>query len=207
MFPCIHRKREEERRREAEQQLSLAGPQHHQISLVQVGSERLPSAATELIGEIKDTKPKSHKHRKSSKVHRSQSHDRTEIKPKEPGKLMGHVILQIYSASVYVTILKFKHCFLLERMAETPDTSQLSALNLPMTPQSLNRSETKTDLCVSSAPEECLSRPERHSPAGSSRPGSARHTHPVHSRPRTSGRAPGWASFIIPCHMLGFFRL
>lgn len=97
MFPCIHRKREEERRREAEQQLSLAETQHHKTSLVQVDSGRLPLAASEPSGEIKDMKPK--KSRKSSKVHRSQSHDRTEKKkPKEPGESMGHIFLKMYSA-------------------------------------------------------------------------------------------------------------
>ncbi|XP_058232616.1 inversin isoform X2 [Hemibagrus wyckioides] len=157
------KKREEERRREAEQQLSLAGAQQPQISLVQVGSERPPLAATDLSGEIKDMKLKGHKHRKSSKAHRSQSHDRTEKKTKKPKEP--------------------------EHRAETPDTS---ALNLPMTSQCADRSDTRTDVCVSGVytSEECVTRPERHSPAGSSRPGSARHTHPAHSRPRTSGRTP-----------------
>lgn len=101
MFPCIYRKREEERRREAVQQLSLAEAQHPQISLVQVECERLPLATIELSKEIKDIKPKGHKHRKSSKAHRSQSHDRTEKKtkkPKEPGELIGHVTSTIYPA-------------------------------------------------------------------------------------------------------------
>ncbi|XP_060717251.1 inversin isoform X1 [Tachysurus vachellii] len=160
------KKREEERRREAEQQLSLAGEQHPKISLVQVGSERPPLASTELSGEMKDMKPKGYKHRKSSKALRSQSHDRTEKKTKKPKEP--------------------------EHRAETPDTSQLSALNLPITSQSTNSSDTRTDVCVSGVytSEECVARPERHSPAGSSRPGSARHTHPAHSRPRTSGRTP-----------------
>ncbi|KAF4075953.1 hypothetical protein AMELA_G00224880 [Ameiurus melas] len=150
------KKREEERRREAEQQLSLAGSQHHQILLVQVGSERLPSAATELIGEIKDTKPKSHKHRKSSKVYRSQLHDRTEIKPKES-----------------------------EHMAETPDTSQLSALNLPMTPQGR-------------APEECLSRPQRRSPAETSSKPESKTSHPaVASPPAAVGQSSSFVSVPI----------
>ncbi|KAK3515639.1 hypothetical protein QTP70_025326 [Hemibagrus guttatus] len=160
------KKREEERRREAVQQLSLAGAQQPQISLVQVGSERPPLAATELSGEIKDMKPKGHKHRKSSKAHRSQSHDRTEKKTKKPKEP--------------------------EHTAETPNTSQMSALNLSMTSQSADRSDTRADVCVRGVytSEDCVARPERHSPAGSSRPGSARHTHPIHSRPRTSGRTP-----------------
>ncbi|XP_053343434.1 inversin isoform X2 [Clarias gariepinus] len=154
------KKREEERRREAEHQLSLAEPQHRQISVVQVATERLPSAATEpAVGEIKDMKPKGHKHRKSSKAHHSQSHDRTEKKPKGP-----------------------------EHRAVSVDASQLR-----MTSQSPGRSDTRTDVCVSGvcAPEECVARPERHSPAGSSRPGSARQTHPnANARPMTSGRTP-----------------
>lgn len=83
-----------------------------------------------------------------------------------------------------------------EHRAETPDTS---ALNLPMTSQRADRSDTRTDVCVSGVytSEECVTRPERHSPAGSSRPGSARHTHPAHSRPRTSGRTPGQASELV----------
>lgn len=161
-------------------------------------------AATEPSGEIKDMKPKGHKPRKSSKAYRSQSHDRAEKKAREPGELTGHISLQIYIFSFvsikYLLSLKFLTGFLLEHRAEAPVMSQLSALNLPVTSQSPSRSDTRTEVCVSGvyAPEDGVSRPERHSPAGSSRPGSARHTHPTHSRPRTSGRTAGSASSIIP---------
>lgn len=100
MSLCIYRKREEERRREAEQQLSLAGA-HHQILLVQVASESFPLAASEPSGKIKDIKPKGHKHRKSSKVHRSQSRDRIEKKKaKEPGELMD----TYFSSNIYIEL-------------------------------------------------------------------------------------------------------
>ncbi|KAF7691897.1 hypothetical protein HF521_010864 [Silurus meridionalis] len=153
------KKREEERKREAEQQLLLAGA-HRQMTLVQVRSEKLPLAVTEL--EMKSMKPKGQKHQKSSKVYLSQSRDRTEKQPKES-----------------------------EHRAETLETSPVSTLNLPVIPQTLSRSETRTDVCVSGvhAPEKSVARTERHSPAGSSRPGSARQTHPVHLRPRTSGHS------------------
>ncbi|TSK20229.1 Inversin [Bagarius yarrelli] len=160
------RKREEERRREARQQLSLAGAQNAQILLVQVESERTPLTAAELSLQIKDMKLKGHKHGKSSKAHQSQSHDMPKKTPKKPKES--------------------------EHSVQTPDVSQLSASNLSMTSQSTSTSDTTTHMSVSgvSTPENCVTRPERHSPAGSSRPGSARRTNPAHSRPRTLGRTP-----------------
>ncbi|XP_072548324.1 inversin [Salminus brasiliensis] len=81
--------------------------------------------------------------------------------------------------------------------ADTPDTPHLS---VTLTSVIKHRSDAVTDVCAS---EECITRPERHSPAGSSRPGSARPAHAgshtassettttasrntVHCRPRTS---------------------
>ncbi|XP_036413926.1 inversin isoform X3 [Colossoma macropomum] len=171
------KKREEERRREAEQQLSLAEAElQEQMSFVQVGGKRPSLVETEHNIEVQEpVMPKGLKPRKPSKVHHSQI--RTDKKQKHK-----------------------EH----RPETETPETPHLSVtLTPPVTSLGVKHSsDTKTVVCES---EECITRRERHSPAGSSRPGSARPAHTgsqsapgptettlaprntAHSRPRTSG--------------------
>ncbi|XP_062841390.1 inversin [Trichomycterus rosablanca] len=81
-----------------------------------------------------------------------------------------------------------------ELRSETPDISRLSLTLKP--PVSGSRSDIMTDVCESGVyvSEECVSKPERRSPASSSRPGSARPAHTGHSRPRTSTHNPETSS-------------
>lgn len=69
---CLSRKREEERRREAEQQLSLAeAGQKQRILLAAVGVEKL--SLDEAEQSVKESvAAKGHKHKKSSSAHNSQ---------------------------------------------------------------------------------------------------------------------------------------
>lgn len=74
---CFSRKREEERRREAEQLLSLAeADQKQHVSLAAVRVEKLSLDATEQ--RFKDPAVKGHKHKKSPGAHNIHSQSRRE---------------------------------------------------------------------------------------------------------------------------------
>uniref|UniRef100_A0A9J7X9Z6 Inversin n=1 Tax=Cyprinus carpio carpio TaxID=630221 RepID=A0A9J7X9Z6_CYPCA len=181
------KKREEERRREAEQQLSLAEADQKQlVSLAEVRVEKLSLDETEQ--SVKDpVAVKGHKHKKSPSAHNIQSQSRREKKHRTERRT---------------------------RDAETPEVSlPLATSGLTVTPLSTRKysgtveedcvMETRSpDTCIS---VECGSTYERRSPAGSSRPGSAKPvssgahvasghmettTTPksaIHNRPRTTG--------------------
>ncbi|KAG9283610.1 inversin isoform X1 [Astyanax mexicanus] len=185
------KKREEERRREAVQQHSLAeAGLHKQMSLLRLGDNRPPLAEMEPHIDRKNlVTPKGHKPRKPLKAHHSQSRMDKKLKPQEHRK-----------------------------QTETPDPPHLSVtLTPPVTSPSIKR---RSDAVIEAhGSEESSTRPERRSPAGSSRPGSARPAHPgshpapgptetttasrttVHSRPRTSrshSRASSAARSKVP---------
>ncbi|XP_051722100.1 inversin isoform X2 [Ctenopharyngodon idella] len=176
------KKREEERRREAEQQLSLVeADQKQRISLAAVGVEKLSLVETE--HRVKDpVAAKGHKHKKSPGAHNIHSQSRREKQHRTERRT---------------------------REAETPDTSLPPATSgLTVTPLGTRKCSgtieevcgKETDTCVS---VECGSTYERRSPAGSSRPGSAKQVHTgahvapghmettttpksaIHTRPRT----------------------
>ncbi|XP_067304688.1 inversin isoform X2 [Pseudorasbora parva] len=161
------KKREEERRREAKQQLSLAeADQKQHISMAAVGVEKLSLDETEQ--RVKDPAPvKGHKHKKSPGAQNIHSQSRREKQHRTERRT---------------------------RAAETPDAS------LPPVTSGLTVTHLSTKKCSGSAEEvcvmetcgpnacvsvECESTYERRSPAGSSRPGSAK---PVHTG---SNVAPG----------------
>ncbi|KAK2902985.1 hypothetical protein Q8A67_007698 [Cirrhinus molitorella] len=179
------KKREEERRREAEQQLSLAD-QKQLVSLAAARVEKLSLDETEQ--SFKDpVAVKGHKHKKSPSAHNIQSQSRREKKHRTERKT---------------------------REAETPEASlPRAASGLTVTPLSTRKcSGTVEEVCVmeTCGPDTCISVEcgstyERRSPAGSSRPGSAKpvnvgtHIAPghmettttpksaTHNRPRTTG--------------------
>uniref|UniRef100_A0A673LMM9 Inversin-like n=1 Tax=Sinocyclocheilus rhinocerous TaxID=307959 RepID=A0A673LMM9_9TELE len=181
------KKREEERRREAEQQLSLAEADQKQlVSLAAARVEKLSLDETEQ--SVKDpVVAKGHKHKKSSSAHNVQSQSRREKKHRTERRT---------------------------REAETPEASlPPAASGLTVTPRRTRKcSGTVEELCVTetcgpdtSISVECGSTYERRSPAGSSRPGSAKpvnagaHVTPghmettttpksaIHNRPSTTG--------------------
>ncbi|XP_016142116.1 inversin-like [Sinocyclocheilus grahami] len=181
------KKREEERRREAEQQLSLAKADQKQlVSLAAARVEKLSLDETEQ--SVKDpVVAKGHKHKKSPSAHNVQSQSRREKKNRTERRT---------------------------REAETPEASlPPAASGLTVTPRRTRKcSGTVEELCVmetygpdTSISVECGSTYERRSPAGSSRPGSAKpvnagaHVTPghmettttpksaIHNRPSTTG--------------------
>ncbi|XP_052474363.1 inversin isoform X1 [Carassius gibelio] len=192
------KKREEERRREAEQQLSLAeAGQKKLVSLAEVRVEKLSLDETEQ--SVKDPAAlKGHKHRKSPSAHNIQSQSRREKKHRTERRT---------------------------RDAETPEASlSLATSGLTVTPLSTRKCsgtveeecvmETHSlDTCISVG---CGSTYERQSPAGSSRPGSAKPvssgasvasghiettTTPksaAHNRPRTTGAHLKQAALATP---------
>ncbi|XDV40342.1 hypothetical protein PO909_009437 [Leuciscus waleckii] len=179
------KKREEERRREAEQQLSLVEADHKQrVSLAAVGVEKLSLDETEQ--RFKDpVAVKGHKHKKSPSAHNIHSQSRREKQHRTERRT---------------------------REAKTPDTTLPPATSgLTVTPLSTKKcSGTVEEVCVietcgvdTCVSVECGSTHERRSPAGSSRPGSAKLVHTgahvapghmettttpksaIHTRPRT----------------------
>uniref|UniRef100_A0A671LT05 Inversin-like n=1 Tax=Sinocyclocheilus anshuiensis TaxID=1608454 RepID=A0A671LT05_9TELE len=181
------KKREEERRREVEQQLSLAEADQKQlVSLAAARVEKLSLDETEQ--SVKDpVVAKGHKHKKSPSAHNVQSQSRREKKHRTERRT---------------------------REAETPEASlPPAASGLTVTPRRTRKcSGTVEELCVTetcgpdtSISVECGSTYERRSPAGSSRPGSAKpvnagaHVTPghmettttpksaIHNRPSTTG--------------------
>lgn len=150
------KKREEERRREAEQQLSFAeAGQKQRVLLAAVGVEKL--SLDEAEQRVKDSvAAKGHKHKKSSSAHNSQS------RREKPSRA--------------------------ERRTREPETSDAPSIRSlpPVTPMSTKKCPvTREEVCVRETfgPDtgislNCGSANERRSPAGSSRPGSAK---PVHT--------------------------
>lgn len=175
------KKREEERRREAEQQLSLAeADQKQRVSLAAVGVEKLSLDETEQ--RFKDPAAvKGHKHKKSPGAHNIHSQSRREKQHRTERRT---------------------------KEAKTPDTTLSPVTSgLTVTPLSTKKcSGTVGEVCVieTCGLDTCVSvEYERRSPAGSSRPGSAKLVHTgahvapghmettttpksaIHTRPRT----------------------
>ncbi|XP_030641261.1 inversin [Chanos chanos] len=166
------KKREEERRREAEQQLSLAGAEQQQRLSLATAEDQRPSLAGASMGVKNPAVSQVLKTKKSPKTQQN-----------KPDKLRHK-----------------------ERRRKEVDTTVTSALPAS-SPGSEQESRTVVNLdCVTGvcssdtcASTVCVSKRERRSPAGSSRPGSAKPTHAgVHqapgttetsrsSRPRTAG--------------------
>ncbi|XP_058603870.1 inversin isoform X2 [Onychostoma macrolepis] len=192
------KKREEERRREAEQQLSLAEADQKQlVSLAAARVEKLSLDETEQ--SIKDpVVAKGHKHKKSPSTHNIQSQSRREKKHRTERRT---------------------------REAETPEASlPPAASGLTVTTLRTRKcSGTINEVCVmetcgpdTSISVECGSTYERRSPAGSSRPGSAKpvnagaHVTPghmettttpkpaIHNRPSTTGTHSKQAAHSTP---------
>ncbi|XP_050988213.1 inversin isoform X2 [Labeo rohita] len=191
------KKREEERRREAEQQHSLAEADQKQlVSLAAARVEKLSLDETEQ--SVKEpVVAKGHKHKKSPSAHNVQSQSRREKKHRTERRT---------------------------REAETPEASlPPAASGLTMTPLSTRKCSGTEEVCVmeNCGPDTCISVEcgstyERRSPAGSSRPGSAKpvnagaHVAPghmettttpksaIHNRPRTTGAHLKQATHATP---------
>ncbi|XP_056618083.1 inversin [Triplophysa dalaica] len=180
------KKREVERRREAKQQLSLTGAkQKQQISLAAARVEKLSLDVAEQNVEMKDPiTVKGHKHRKSSATHNSQSQSRREKQHRTERRMR--------EAKTSLSSLP----------SEPSVTSDLTVTPLSKKALGFLGETCVTDTCPSL---ECCSTYERRSPAGSSRPGSAKPVHTgthgpsnhmettatlkpaIHTRPRNTG--------------------
>lgn len=194
-LPYIYRKREEERRREAEH-ISLTGTtspkSNRQVSLVPVGAEELPLAVSGRSRHTVD--PVTRKPRACD----TQSKSKMVKKHHVSGTLMN--VSRTFAVRPLQTLgdprpvaesaQRLASC-VSEARIETPDISGLCVT--PSPPVSTGRSDLTPDVCESGVcpSEECVSTPVRRPRAGSSRPGSARPSPTGHSRPINSSRNSG----------------